>query len=95
VRAPPNVNVFGVGRLSSRGGAPSTVEVEPRDGHQWSSPFQQSLGPVVAPEQTATPSLEHGSRAPHTRYFENRSLRPFGVCCIVVGTACLIWFGIR
>jgi undecaprenyl-diphosphatase len=30
-----------------------------------------------------------------TRYFENRSLRPFGIYCIVVGTACLIWFGIR
>ncbi len=30
-----------------------------------------------------------------TRYFENRSLRPFGVYCIVVGVACLIWFGIR
>ncbi|MCD2198138.1 undecaprenyl-diphosphate phosphatase [Actinomycetospora endophytica] len=30
-----------------------------------------------------------------TRYFENRSLRPFGVYCIVVGTACLIWFGVR
>jgi undecaprenyl-diphosphatase len=30
-----------------------------------------------------------------TRYFENRSLRPFGIYCIVVGTACLVWFGIR
>jgi undecaprenyl-diphosphatase len=30
-----------------------------------------------------------------TRYFENRSLRPFGIYCIVVGTACLIWFGVR
>jgi undecaprenyl-diphosphatase len=29
-----------------------------------------------------------------TRYFENRSLRPFGIYCIVVGAACLIWFGI-
>ena len=30
-----------------------------------------------------------------TRYFENRSLRPFGFYCIAVGAACLIWFGIR
>ncbi|NMO92744.1 undecaprenyl-diphosphate phosphatase [Actinomycetospora sp. TBRC 11914] len=30
-----------------------------------------------------------------TRYFENRSLRPFGIYCIAVGVACLIWFGIR
>ena len=30
-----------------------------------------------------------------TRYFENRSLRPFGIYCIVVGAGCLIWFGIR
>jgi undecaprenyl-diphosphatase len=30
-----------------------------------------------------------------TRYFENRSLRPFGVYCIVVGAACLVWFGVR
>jgi undecaprenyl-diphosphatase len=30
-----------------------------------------------------------------TKYFENRSLRPFGIYCIAVGTACLIWFGIR
>jgi undecaprenyl-diphosphatase len=30
-----------------------------------------------------------------TRYFENRSLRPFGIYCIAVGAACLIWFGIR
>lgn len=29
------------------------------------------------------------------RYFENRSLRPFGVYCIVVGAACLVWFGVR
>ena len=28
-----------------------------------------------------------------TRYFENRSLRPFGIYCIAVGTVCLIWFG--
>jgi undecaprenyl-diphosphatase len=30
-----------------------------------------------------------------TRWFENRSLRPFGVYCIAVGAACLIWFGVR
>ena len=30
-----------------------------------------------------------------TRYFENRSLRPFGVYCLVVGAACLIWFSVR
>ena len=30
-----------------------------------------------------------------TRYFENRSLRPFGIYCIAVGAACLIWFGTR
>jgi undecaprenyl-diphosphatase len=30
-----------------------------------------------------------------TRYFEDRSLRPFGIYCIVVGAACLVWFGIR
>jgi undecaprenyl-diphosphatase len=30
-----------------------------------------------------------------TRYFENRSLRPFGVYCIVAGTACLILFALR
>ena len=30
-----------------------------------------------------------------TRYFENRSLVPFGIYCIVAGTACLVWFGIR
>lgn len=27
-----------------------------------------------------------------TGYFENRSLRPFGVYCIVAGAACLAWF---
>jgi undecaprenyl-diphosphatase len=27
-----------------------------------------------------------------TRYFEHRSLRPFGVYCIVAGVACLAWF---
>lgn len=30
-----------------------------------------------------------------TRYFEDRSLRPFGIYCIAVGVACLVWFGIR
>jgi undecaprenyl-diphosphatase len=30
-----------------------------------------------------------------TKYFEDRSLRPFGIYCIAVGAACLIWFGIR
>lgn len=30
-----------------------------------------------------------------TRYFENRSLRPFGIYCITIGAACLIWFSIR
>jgi undecaprenyl-diphosphatase len=30
-----------------------------------------------------------------TKYFEDRSLRPFGVYCIVVGAACLAWFAIR
>ena len=30
-----------------------------------------------------------------TRYFENRSLRPFGLYCLTVGTACLVWFGVR
>jgi undecaprenyl-diphosphatase len=30
-----------------------------------------------------------------TRYFEHRSLRPFGVYCIAVGIGCLIWFGVR
>jgi undecaprenyl-diphosphatase len=27
-----------------------------------------------------------------TRYFENRSLRPFGVYCLVAGLASLVWF---
>jgi undecaprenyl-diphosphatase len=30
-----------------------------------------------------------------TTYFENRSLRPFGIYCITIGAACLIWFSIR
>ena len=29
-----------------------------------------------------------------TRYFENRSMRPFGVYCIVAGAACLAWFAL-
>ncbi|HSP37076.1 MAG TPA: undecaprenyl-diphosphate phosphatase [Frankiaceae bacterium] len=27
-----------------------------------------------------------------TRYFESRSLRPFGIYCLVAGLACLVWF---
>jgi undecaprenyl-diphosphatase len=30
-----------------------------------------------------------------TRYFETRSLRPFGIYCIVAGLACIIWFLVR
>jgi undecaprenyl-diphosphatase len=30
-----------------------------------------------------------------TRYFENRSLRPFGIYCLVAGIGCLIWFLVR
>ena len=30
-----------------------------------------------------------------TRYFETRSLRPFGIYCIVAGLACLAWFWLR
>jgi undecaprenyl-diphosphatase len=30
-----------------------------------------------------------------TRYFENRSLRPFGIYCLVGGIACLVWFLVR
>jgi len=30
-----------------------------------------------------------------TGYFEHRSMRPFGVYCIVAGTACLAWFALR
>jgi undecaprenyl-diphosphatase len=30
-----------------------------------------------------------------TRYFETRSLRPFGVYCIVAGASCLLWFSLR
>ncbi|WP_026204331.1 undecaprenyl-diphosphate phosphatase [Actinomycetospora chiangmaiensis] len=29
-----------------------------------------------------------------TRYFEHRSMRPFGVYCIVAGAACLAWFSL-
>jgi undecaprenyl-diphosphatase len=27
-----------------------------------------------------------------TRYFEHRSLRPFGIYCLVAGAGCLLWF---
>jgi undecaprenyl-diphosphatase len=30
-----------------------------------------------------------------TRYFANRSLRPFGGYCVVAGLACLVWFAVR
>jgi undecaprenyl-diphosphatase len=30
-----------------------------------------------------------------TRYFANRSLRPFGGYCILAGLACLVWFAVR
>jgi undecaprenyl-diphosphatase len=30
-----------------------------------------------------------------TRYFANRSLRPFGIYCLVAGIASLIWFAVR
>jgi undecaprenyl-diphosphatase len=30
-----------------------------------------------------------------TRYFANRSLRPFGGYCILAGVACLVWFAVR
>ena len=30
-----------------------------------------------------------------TRYLAVRSLRPFGVYCIVAGAACLVWFAVR
>ena len=30
-----------------------------------------------------------------TRYFANRSLRPFGGYCVVAGVACLVWFAVR
>ena len=30
-----------------------------------------------------------------TRYFETRSLRPFGVYCVLAGAGCLLWFSIR
>jgi undecaprenyl-diphosphatase len=30
-----------------------------------------------------------------TRYFETRSLRPFGIYCLIAGLGCLAWFTIR
>ena len=30
-----------------------------------------------------------------TRYFETRSLRPFGIYCLVAGLGCLGWFTLR
>ena len=30
-----------------------------------------------------------------TRYFANRSLRPFGAYCLIAGGACLVWFTVR
>lgn len=30
-----------------------------------------------------------------SRYFETRSLRPFGIYCILAGAGCLIWFSAR
>jgi undecaprenyl-diphosphatase len=30
-----------------------------------------------------------------TKYLANRSLRPFGVYCIVAGSASLIWLAVR
>ncbi len=30
-----------------------------------------------------------------TKYFEDRSLRPFGVYCIAAGLACFVWFLVR
>lgn len=30
-----------------------------------------------------------------TKYFETRSLRPFGIYCIAAGVACIIWFLVR
>jgi undecaprenyl-diphosphatase len=30
-----------------------------------------------------------------TTYVENRSLRPFGVYCILAGLGCLLWFAVR
>ncbi|HEY3736645.1 MAG TPA: undecaprenyl-diphosphate phosphatase [Jatrophihabitans sp.] len=30
-----------------------------------------------------------------TRYFANRSLRPFGIYCMLAGAACLVVFGVR
>jgi len=30
-----------------------------------------------------------------TRYFENRSLRPFGIYCVAAGAFCLAWFALH
>ncbi|MBN9791503.1 undecaprenyl-diphosphate phosphatase [Pseudonocardia sp. TMWB2A] len=30
-----------------------------------------------------------------SRYFETRSLRPFGIYCVVAGLGCLLWFTVR
>jgi undecaprenyl-diphosphatase len=30
-----------------------------------------------------------------TRWFETRSLRPFGIYCLVAGLGCLVWFALR
>jgi undecaprenyl-diphosphatase len=30
-----------------------------------------------------------------TRWFENRSARPFAIYCIVAGLGCLAWFTLR
>jgi undecaprenyl-diphosphatase len=30
-----------------------------------------------------------------TRYFETRSLRPFGIYCVAAGVGCLLWFWLR
>jgi undecaprenyl-diphosphatase len=30
-----------------------------------------------------------------TRYFETRSLRPFGIYCVLAGVGCLLWFWLR
>jgi undecaprenyl-diphosphatase len=30
-----------------------------------------------------------------TRWFETRSLRPFGIYCLVAGLGCLVWFSVR
>lgn len=30
-----------------------------------------------------------------TRYFETRSLAPFGIYCVLAGTGCPVWFWVR